>query len=163
MERRILHLDIDAFLASVEQLRDPCLLGRPVAVGTGVVASRSYEAKRRGVSTGMHATSTCVRMMLSTWGKEQGIWYVWMPLSVLQENVTVKSRCSHYTSIARQSTRPWRWPELPPWVVWIFHFRTCRPAWAGADPTHSPIFPTGKNRSLSSHGRKFAAWMYQTT
>ncbi len=53
MERRILHLDIDAFLASVEQLRDPCLLGRPVAVGTGVVASRSYEAKRRGVSTGM--------------------------------------------------------------------------------------------------------------
>jgi DNA polymerase-4 len=53
MERRILHLDIDAFLASVEQLRDPTLKGRPVAVGTGVVASRSYEAKARGVETAM--------------------------------------------------------------------------------------------------------------
>lgn len=53
MERLILHVDIDAFLASVEQLRDPTLLGRPVAVGTGVVASRSYEAKARGVFTGM--------------------------------------------------------------------------------------------------------------
>ena len=53
MERRILHVDIDAFLASVEQLRDPSLIGRPVAVGTGVVASRSYEAKARGVATAM--------------------------------------------------------------------------------------------------------------
>ena len=53
MERRILHVDIDAFLASVEQLRDPVLIGKPVAVGTGVVASRSYEAKARGVHTAM--------------------------------------------------------------------------------------------------------------
>lgn len=53
MGRRILHVDIDAFLASVEQLRDPAVLGKPVAVGTGVVASRSYEAKRLGVETAM--------------------------------------------------------------------------------------------------------------
>ena len=53
MLRRILHLDIDAFLASVEQLRDPVLIGKPVAVGAGVVASRSYEAKARGVETAM--------------------------------------------------------------------------------------------------------------
>jgi DNA polymerase-4 len=53
MDRRILHLDIDAFLASIEQLRDPSLHGRPVAVGAGVVASRSYEAKARGVQTAM--------------------------------------------------------------------------------------------------------------
>lgn len=53
MDRHILHVDIDAFLASVEQLRDPAVLGKPVAVGTGVVASRSYEAKRRGVETAM--------------------------------------------------------------------------------------------------------------
>jgi DNA polymerase-4 len=51
MERRILHLDIDALLASIEQLRDPSLRGKPVVVGTGVVASRSYEAKARGVDT----------------------------------------------------------------------------------------------------------------
>lgn len=53
MDRRILHLDIDAFLASVEQLRDPSLRGKPIVVGTGVVASRSYEAKARGVQTAM--------------------------------------------------------------------------------------------------------------
>lgn len=67
MERRILHVDIDAFLASVEQLRDPALLGKPVAVGTGVVASRSYEAKRRGVATAMplhEATRRCPELVV---------------------------------------------------------------------------------------------------
>jgi DNA polymerase-4 len=49
----ILHLDVDAFFASVEQRDDPRLRGKPVAVGTGVVASCSYEARRFGVSTGM--------------------------------------------------------------------------------------------------------------
>jgi DNA polymerase-4 len=50
---RILHLDADAFFASVEQRDDVRLRGKPVAVGTGVVASCSYEARRYGVSTGM--------------------------------------------------------------------------------------------------------------
>jgi DNA polymerase-4 len=49
----VLHLDADAFFASVEQRDDPRLRGRPVAVGTGVVASCSYEARRWGVRTGM--------------------------------------------------------------------------------------------------------------
>lgn len=49
----ILHLDVDAFFASVEQRDDPRLRGRPVAVGTGVVASCSYEARRHGVRTAM--------------------------------------------------------------------------------------------------------------
>ncbi|HEV3260461.1 MAG TPA: DNA polymerase IV, partial [Gemmataceae bacterium] len=49
----ILHLDADAFFASVEQRDDPKLRGKPVAVGTGVVASCSYEARRHGVHTGM--------------------------------------------------------------------------------------------------------------
>jgi len=49
----LLHLDIDAFLASVVQLSQPRFFGKPLAVGTGVVASRSYEAKQRGVKTAM--------------------------------------------------------------------------------------------------------------
>jgi DNA polymerase-4 len=49
----ILHLDADAFFASIEQRDDPRLRGRPVAVGTGVVASCSYEARRYGVRTAM--------------------------------------------------------------------------------------------------------------
>src|SRR5437660_9915396 len=53
MCRSILHLDADAFFASVEQRDDPKLRGRPVAVGAGVVASCSYEARRFGVRTGM--------------------------------------------------------------------------------------------------------------
>jgi DNA polymerase-4 len=52
-ERCILHLDADAFFASLEQRDDPRLQNRPVAVGTGVVASCSYEARRFGVRTGM--------------------------------------------------------------------------------------------------------------
>ncbi|MDA0838491.1 MAG: DNA polymerase IV [Planctomycetota bacterium] len=49
----ILHIDFDAFFASVEQLRNPHLLGRPVIVGNGVIASCSYEARRFGCSAGM--------------------------------------------------------------------------------------------------------------
>ena len=49
----ILHADLDSFYASVEQLLDPSLLGRPIAVGGGVVLAASYEAKRFGVQGGM--------------------------------------------------------------------------------------------------------------
>ena len=46
----ILHADLDA---SVEQLLDPSLRGKPIAVGGGVVLAASYEAKAFGVSSGM--------------------------------------------------------------------------------------------------------------
>ncbi|GIE93217.1 DNA polymerase IV [Paractinoplanes rishiriensis] len=49
----ILHADLDAFYASVEQRDDPALRGRPVLVGMGVVLAASYEAKARGVRTPM--------------------------------------------------------------------------------------------------------------
>ncbi len=49
----ILHADLDAFYASVEQLLQPALRGKPIAVGGGVVLAASYEARAFGVKSGM--------------------------------------------------------------------------------------------------------------
>src|SRR4030088_3606012 len=52
-EGTILHADLDAFYAAVEQRDNPRLRGRPVIVGGGVVLACSYEAKARGVRSAM--------------------------------------------------------------------------------------------------------------
>src|SRR5215472_17369924 len=70
LHRSIVHLDADAFFASVEQSSDPRLRGRPIAVGgqkRGIIASASYEARRFGIYTPMPtvmARRLCPRLVL---------------------------------------------------------------------------------------------------
>src|SRR5436190_10988354 len=70
MPRSIVHLDADAFFASVEQTADPRLRGKPIAVGgekRGIVASASYEARKFGIYTPMpsvQARRLCPKLIL---------------------------------------------------------------------------------------------------
>lgn len=68
--RKIIHVDMDAFYASVEQMDDPKLRGKPIAVGgsekRGVVSAASYEARKFGVKSamsGMQAKRNCPKLI----------------------------------------------------------------------------------------------------
>src|SRR5437660_11338026 len=69
-DRSVIHLDADAFFASVEQAADARLRGKPVAVGgekRGIIASASYEARKFGVYTPMptvRARKLCPKLIV---------------------------------------------------------------------------------------------------
>jgi DNA polymerase-4 len=70
-EATILHADLDAYYASVEQRDDPRLLGRPVIVGAGVVVAASYEAKACGVHTAMGSEALDALRRLGKWMRKR--------------------------------------------------------------------------------------------
>ncbi|MFC9788500.1 DNA polymerase IV [Rhodococcus sp. NPDC127528] len=94
----ILHADLDAFYASVEQRDDPSLRGRPVIVGGGVVLAASYEAKAFGVRTasgGAQALRLCpqavvVRPRMSAYAEaSKAVFEVFRDTTPLVEGISI--------------------------------------------------------------------------
>ena len=88
-DRMILHIDMDAFYASVEERDDPSLIGKPVIVGgsaegRGVVAAANYESRKFGVHSAMGAAKA---------------------KRLCPHAIFIKPRMDHYAAISRQIFR----------------------------------------------------------
>ncbi|HZC53283.1 MAG TPA: DNA polymerase IV [Mycobacterium sp.] len=113
----ILHADLDSFYASVEQRDDPCLRGRPVIVGGGVVLAASYEAKAYGVRTAMggrqarllcpHAVVVPPRMTAYTRASD-AVFEVFRDVTPIVEAVSVDEAFLDVGGLARVSGTPLR-------------------------------------------------------
>src|SRR5258706_14354251 len=111
----ILHADIDAFYASVEQRDDPRLRGRPVIVGVGVVLAASYEAKAFGIRTAMggaQARGLCPRAVvvpprMSVYGEaSKAVFRVFEDTSPLVEGLSIDEAFLDVRGLERISGTP---------------------------------------------------------
>ncbi len=100
-ERAILHLDLDAFFASVEQLHNSDLQGKPLIIGgssgRGVVASCSYEARRFGIRSGMpirHALLRCPDATVLRGDMENYLKHSRLVTEILAEDAPVLEKAS---------------------------------------------------------------------
>ena len=100
-ERNIAHLDLDSFYVSVECLRNPSLLGKPVIIGgsgdRGVVASCSYEARKFGIHAAMpikHARRHCAHAIIVRGDMEQYSKYSGLVTDIIRDTVPVVEKSS---------------------------------------------------------------------
>jgi DNA polymerase-4 len=115
-EATILHADLDAFYASVEQRDDPRLRGRPVIVGGGVVLAASYEAKAQGIRTAMGgglARRLCpeavvVRPRMSAYSEaSKAVYEVFRNTTPLVEGLSIDEAFLDVRGMERISGTPW--------------------------------------------------------
>src|SRR4051794_10591789 len=114
-EATILHADLDAFYASVEQRDDPRLRGRPVIVGGGVVLAASYEAKAHGVRTAMgggQARRLCPRAIvvpprMSAYSEaSRAVFAIFEDTTPLVEGISIDEAFLDVRGLRRISGRP---------------------------------------------------------
>src|SRR5436190_3657181 len=100
-ERHIAHLDLDSFFVSVEQLRNPKLIGKPILIGgsgdRGVVASCSYEARKFGIHSAMPmavARRLCSHAIVVRGDMEQYIKYSGLVTEIIKDTVPLFEKAS---------------------------------------------------------------------